>query len=395
MPQLLQGSDDEDGGGGWQQVTNGKKRRGKPTKDIPVKTRTVTEEDLNMFSETYMKVFEAFTGKRFEFRLTADTYKYVSMLPPARELNRTLSTLFQSRPRILDCTGGSGANAIAFLMDLDPELVVVCSRACAENVKHGPEFERSQREFQIMQSNLANFQTAFKTDTRAHPEKAGRVRPKHQYAHDYIQSAEEGTEFDMIFLDPSWDDDHDGSTRNVEMTPEELFKHLETDFWAPIKRKNIAVGCYVIKTRWDWRDVREFLPDINKDFTARYCIRAHQFKAKLGTPGHYGQRKGIFYYMVLVHNEYQTINFHNGQAYWDIVNNEREVWIQKSTQTGLIKPNYTNTVKQLRSSTEPQNEALYLHIQPVIHDKKRPEYKERMPTRKATYRPARPDVDNY
>jgi hypothetical protein len=54
--------------------------------------------------------------------------------------------------------------------------------------------------------------------------------------------------------------------------------------------------------------------------------------------------KGVYYYMVLTHRQYKTIDFQPSQMYWDIVRNGTPVWVKKDTMVKVLRPNYSNHV---------------------------------------------------
>ncbi len=195
------------------------------------------------------------------------------------------------------------------------------------------------------------------------------VKCKHKLAENFITSVDRNTEVDIVYLDPSWDDDQDIGGKVVygrEMHPNELFARLEELIWNPIKRKGIKVGCYVIKTRWNWLKVEEYLSAVNSEFIATYSVRAKPLRPNLHgmKADTYEGSRGVYYYMVLTHREYKTIDVVPSQMYWDIVRNGKPVWVKRDTCVGLIKPVYSNH-RQYPEWTEndPGNDA-YMMIKP-------------------------------
>lgn len=344
------------------------------------KKHEYNEADVERFTEAFKNYFFAMTGRRIEgFQLTAATHKYVTMMPHARKRNRILATLFDSRPKFWDLFGGSGADAIFSIMDLDPEEVVCCNKSVPESVVNGPEYDKSLQEMDVLKGNIESFLRAYpelrgdkgdpgNSGMRPDGQPATRVKCKHMHAHTYIYSVPEGTEVDVVYLDPSWDDEQKPGSkdeRKYEMEPKELFDHLEEIIWGPIRAKKIKVGVYVIKTRWNWLKVQEYLPKINDEYIAMYSVRAQPFRSKLDQFGRYGEVKGVYHFMILVHKQYKTVNAPNGQLYWDIVRNGVPVWVKRDTVIRVHKPEYSNQLSTpVFTETDPHNDADYFHVQP-------------------------------
>jgi hypothetical protein len=385
--------------GEWEEVK--RKGRGAPgrgpgkhhpgNRKIPTKAEA-NPEMVERFSRIFRDYFYGVTGRQIAgFMLTPSSHKYVSMLPSARERDRVLSTLFQTRPVIWDLMAGSGADVMAFLLDLNPKVVVACQRAMMPDDRDESQYTASLQEFNTMERNIRSFVQAFpemKIIIRSSMDQnmlgAGEeeedeevpagldipptVKCKHLHAERFIDSQKEGTEVDMIYLDPSWDDDYEESaeaSRRFELTPTELFQRLETIIWGPIKRKKIKVGCYVIKTRWNWLKVQQYLPTINSEFIATYSIRAQPFRRQVGAPGPYGQKGGVFHYMVLVHREYQTIAARNNQMYWDIVREGKPVWVKRDTVVHPVRPVYSNQINNpVFVEADPHDLVGYFMVQP-------------------------------
>ena len=365
-------------------------RRHPGNRTIPTRAQA-DPEMVKKFSRVFRDYFYGLTGRPLTgFELTPSSHKYVSMLSSARERDRVLATLFQTRPVVWDLMAGSGADVLAFLLDLNPKVVVACQRAVT-NSKDSSQFAASEQEYRVMEGNIRAFANAFPelkivihdssvADRHALSAGAGvddgaagtyippTVKCKHQHAETFITSQKEGTEVDMIYLDPSWDDDYDQSAesaRKFELSPAELFKRLDDIIWGPIKLRKIKVGCYVIKTRWNWLKVQEYLPAINSEVIAKYSIRAQPFRKAVGPDGLYGQKQGVFHYMVLVHREYQTISAHNNQMYWDIVRDGKPVWVKTDTVVHPAKPVYSNQLNNpVFLESDPHKPAEYFLVQP-------------------------------
>jgi hypothetical protein len=336
-------------------------------------------EDVERFTESYKKYHYGMTGRWLSgFKLTPATHKYVTMMPHARRRNQILATLFDSRPKFWDLFGGSGADAISAMMDLDPEEIVCCNKSVPESVVNGPEYEQSLQEMAVLNGNIASFLKAYPElrGDRGDPTNGGirqdgqpatRVKCKHTHAHTFIYSCPEGTEVDVVYLDPSWDDEQKPGSkdeRKYEMQPKELFDHLEENIWGPIRSRKIKVGVYVIKTRWNWLKVQEYLPQVNNDYIAMYSVRAQPFRTRLDEFGQYGEVKGVYHFMILVHKQYKTVNAPNGQLYWDIVRNGVPVYVKRDTVIKVHKPEYSNQLSTpVFTESDPQNEAEYFKVE--------------------------------
>ena len=362
---------------GYQAVHNS---RAKPA-------RVYTDAQIERFSSIYRDYFLGLTGFRLDkFKLTRSTYKYVSMLEFARGRDRILVTMFEKRPKIWDLHAGSGGDSFAFLLNCDPREVVMCQRSVSDMVSHGALYDDSLREYGVMCDNIKDFLRATMIDARldiegepdALPAGAQRrhvhVKCKHKLAQNFIMSQTEHSEVDIVYLDPSWDDDHDtggNSARGREMTPEQLFGQLKRLIWDPIAYRKIKVGCYVIKTRWNWLRVQQYMNEVDSEFIAQYSVRTQPFRpnANQYAPEQYGGVRGVYHYMILTHREYKTIELENSQMYWDIVRNSVPVWVKKSTCVGVIKPMYSSHT-QFPDYTERQPSDASGYIQIGSHGKK-------------------------
>lgn len=345
------------------------------------------------FSQIYKDYLYGLTGRDVKnFTLTPATHRYVSMLEFARVRDRVLSTMFERRPVIWDLMAGSGADAFSFLLSLDPKELVLCQRSIPDGVVEEAAMNASILEYKVMCENMRSFLHAFRGQIDArlsgdyieNPDSQRRrthIKCKHKLAENYIMSVNDLTEVDLVYLDPSWDDDHDmggSGERKFEMEPTELFQRLETVIWGPIRRKQIKVGCYVIKTRWNWLKVQEYMQRVKTDFLAEYSVRAQPFRPKTGKAGKYGAVKGVFHYMILTHRQYKTIQVNNSQLYLDIVYNNQPVWVDKSTFVRPRQPAYSDQndfVKILEN--DPHDEARYLKIEPPAPLKERERWTQR------------------
>jgi hypothetical protein len=364
--------------------------RGKPHKGIPVAVPQ-SEGKMRHHERVFRDLFYAYTGRKIlDFKLTPESSKYISMLTSARERDNVLSTLFSSRPVIWDLFAGSGADVYSFLSNLWPKTVVACQRSVRDGVSHGSEYEKSKNEYKVLTKNIQAYVDVFPelklkiyTEGRMDPFpalSAGEghgipstadtppvIKCKHLLAEDFINT-QEGAEVDMVYLDPSWDDEHDSDENPLkyELSPKQLFDRLERIIWGPIRRKNIKVGCYVIKTRWNWLKVQEYLPSINSEYIARYSVEAQPFRHVLDQPGPYGAIKGIYHYMILVHRDYETIEVKNTQMYWDIVQNGKPVWIKRDTVVPIYKPMYTHRPSNpVYTEEDPKNVDDYFKVDPM------------------------------
>jgi len=370
---------------GWQTVNPRRKPMNHPGhREIPVRA-LASPELIERYTQIYKDYFYGLTGRPIDdFRLTASTHKYVSMLTSARDRNRIISTLFYKRPKIWDLMGGSGSDILSFLLDLDPELVVACQISHSPTEENAYTIHASREDYQVMVNNILSFAKAFPhlnirvvaPENRTQPAVITRfdgllpttVDCAHMNAQQFIESVEDGTEVDFVYMDPSWDDDYEigsGEARKFELSPKELFDRLENVIWGPIRRKRIKVGCYVIKTRWNWLKVQEYLPTINSEFIATYSVNCQQFRKHAGPPGLYGERRGVFHYMILVHRDYQTISTKNDDLYVDIVQEGKPVWVRKSTVIRETMPAYTKQVKTpIFVEQDPNDEEHYFKVQP-------------------------------
>ena len=345
FPHLAGGSDDEYEGE-WK--VQGRRRKDKKV-DPEDRGKIKWKEDqptywIERTAKAYMAYFHGLTGKMFDFTLTPSTQKYISMLESALERNFVLSTFFTSRPIIWDLMGGSGADILSFLLNLDPLIVVACQKEMPEDRAPHETYESSKETFDIMVQNIKNFLAEFPEITN--PKKHGMdrvpttIRYKHLHAETYINSVPRGTEVDCVYLDPSWH-----KAGGYEQTPSELFDYLQTNIWGPIERRDIKVGCYVLKTRWNWLDVQKYLTMLDSKYIATYSIEAKQLRNKLGQKGEYGQVQGLFHYMILIHRDYQTIRSQNSQMYWDLVRNGETVWVKKDTVFRPVQPRYSDKLQ--------------------------------------------------
>lgn len=368
-------------------------RRGRPKA-----ARQYSEADITRFSSIYRDYFLGLTGVQLRnFKLTQSTHKYVSMLEFARGRDRILATLFERRPVIWDLHAGSGADSFAFLLDLDPKEIVLCQRSVPEGTVDHDSMRASLHDYQVMCDNMKDFLRAvpgidarldIEGEPNALPEGAARrrvhVKCKHKLAENFIMSSP-GKEVDIVYLDPSWDDDRDSggnASRGMEMNPAELFHQLDRLVWTPVKRMNIKVGCYVIKTRWNWLKVQQYMEAVNSEFTAMYSVRTQPFRPSVDNlrPEAYGGVRGVYHYMILTHKAYKTIELDNSQMYWDIVRNGVPIWVRRNTCVGVVRPLYSNHNQFPEyTETDPRNPTEYFKIDP--HGKRR---------RDKTTGPARP-----
>jgi hypothetical protein len=344
-----------------------------------------TDKQIKQFSEIYKDYFFALTGLRLQyFELTRSTQKYVSMLEFARGRDRVLATMFERRPVIWDLMAGSGSDGLAFLLDLDPKELILCQRSIPDTDRDDTRFQASLTEYKVMCNNIKGFlqsvpgiNATMRAEHIDRPVLIGNgtrtvVKCKHKLAETFLmsQDAEAGTEVDCVYLDPSWDDDHDiggNSMRGAEMNPEQLFERLEALIWGPIRRKNIKVGCYVIKTRWNWLRVQQYMDSVTTEFQAMYSIRTKPFRPNVDRLKHeeFGGVQGVYHYMVLIHKEYKTVNLNNSQLYWDLVRNGKPVWVKKDSVVGMTRPVYSNhTGFPEYTENDPRDTGEYFMVQP-------------------------------
>lgn len=344
-------------------------------------THKYKDHEIERFSSIYKDYFWGLTGIQLtNFKLTQSTHKYVSMLEFARGRDRILATLFERRPVIWDLHAGSGADSFAFLLDLDPKEIVMCQRSVKDGESlDSAEMRASEHEYRVMCDNMKDFLRATRIDARLdiegevnalqthERERRVHVKCKHKLAESFIMSGRD-KEVDIIYLDPSWDDDRDSGgrgARRAEMNPTDLFRQLDRLIWQPIQRQNIKVGCYVIKTRWNWLRIQQYMEKVNSEFTAMYSVRTQPFRPNVDqlTPDENGGVRGVYHYMILTHKQHKTIQLDNSQLYWDIVRNSVPVWVKKSTCVGLIQPLYSNhTQFPEYTETDPHDAEQYFKI---------------------------------
>ena len=341
--------------------------------------KTYSEDDIKRFSQVFRDYFYGLTGHQLKtFKLTQSTHKYVSMLEFARGRDRVLATLFERRPVIWDLMAGSGADGLAFLLDLDPRELVLCQRSVPDQERDRGLYDASLHEYKVMCDNVKDFLRAVPDvnaslhvdgESPGSETKRTLIKCKHALAEDFIMSNKVGTEVDCVYLDPSWDDDHDAggdSMRGQEMTPSQLFERLDRLIWQPMKIKNIKVGCYVIKTRWNWLKVQQYMAATGSEFEAMYSVRTQPFRPNVENmrPGPNGEVQGVYHYMILTHREYKTINMKNSQMYWDIVRNNVPVWVKRSTCVGVAKPVYSDHAQFPDVTHDDPHNAGYFEVKP-------------------------------
>ena len=363
---------------GWSKPDSEGWSHKKPTRGAKDK-KEYTDQQLKQFARIYTDDVKALTAFEMDnFQLTRSSQKYVSMFNFARARDRVLATMFERPPCIWDLHAGSGADSFAFLADLNPKEVVICQRSVPDGTHHGPRFDESKAEYEVMCSNIKSFVRAAGIDalisiegdsqaaTRPHHV---HIKCKHKLAENFIMTVPDNTEVDIVHLDPSWDDDHDVGEKVMygrEMTPNELFSRLDHLIWKPIEKKGIKVGCYVIKTRWNLLKVEQYLQAVNSQFIATYSVRAKPFRPNLDgiKADAYEGSKGAYYYMILTHREYKTIDVVPSQMYWDIVRNGTTVWVKRDTCVGLIKPAYSNHKQYPVWTDKDPKDPAYMEIRP-------------------------------
>lgn len=295
---------------------------------------------VKIFQEKYNQYFYALTGKHIDFKITPSSQRYISMLEACRIRDKVLMTLFEDRPIIWDLMGGSGSDTIAFLFDLHPKKVII-----VETANGGETPDAQNHEFDTLQHNIKSFQDqfpalnhipvqCFKTECKNFIESPGYAIHRDPRVH-------------LVYLDPSWDYDDENPESSFEMTPASLFKNLERTVWGPMKNANIKVDCYVLKTRWSWTKVAPYLEGLSSDYHAVYSIRAQPFRDHVDerTAGEWGDVKGVYHYMVLVHSDYKEIVANRSSWYMDLIRNGQRVYVDRRTTVKPFKPRYGDNLE--------------------------------------------------
>lgn len=373
------------------------------------KNELVSEEQAKVFSQKYNQYFYALTGKHIDFRITPTSQPYVSMLEHCRRRDRVLMTLFESRPRIWELMGGSGADSLAFMLDLDPESVTIVEYGVGDQGEKGEEKKALIHNVNSFCQCFEEYRDAFDPANPGNPAK--RVRVEYMIARDFIRKANpinpatgkrDRLSVNMVYLDPSWDKAfyqmiewegvHRGENpdpaaaeeereykpnevEEYESTPDDLFHYLQSQIWGPLKECNIEVDCFILKTRWEWSRVSDMLEKINSEYYTPYSIQAVQFQEHLAhvTAGKFGEVKGQYYWMVLVHKKYRTIHENRNEWYMDLVRRGRKVYVDERTVVGPFKPRYTDQLAFPTVYPTPHEHCF--EVTPPDYGKARPESK--------------------
>lgn len=345
------------------------------------KRQLVTEETAKLLSEKYNAYFYALTGKQLDFVITPTAQPYLSMLEACRHRDQILQTLFEKRPKIWELMGGSGGDAIAFMLDLDPEELVIVEYGI------GDQGEKT-REKKALVHNIHSFCECFDEYRGAFdpedPGKVGnRVRVEYMTAKNFIEKANPVNRttrtrapmhINMVYLDPSWDkafyqaiegedrakyestdrvkeleEEHNetynpNEVEEYESKPEDLFHYLEEQVWEPMKRNNITVDVYVLKTRWEWSSVSRQLEKVNSDYYVPYSIQAIPFQEHINRqqPGLYGEIKGQFHWIVMVHKKYRSIKDERHEWYMDLIRRGQKIYVDGSSVVKPFHPRYAD-----------------------------------------------------
>lgn len=341
------------------------------------KKELYSEEEVRVFSEKYNAYFYALTGKHLDFKITPTSQPYLSMLEACRHRDQVLMTLFEEPPVIWELMGGSGSDSIAFMLDLAPKEIVIVEYGIGEDGE-------KTREKNALIHNINSFCKCFEEYRDAFdPQDPGaahkRVRVEYTTARDYINRSnpiDRSTgkrprlHVNMVYLDPSWDkafyqaveteghkkarDDQEDEgeeeekyvpniVEEYESTPEELFHYLQAQVWGPIKENNIHVDVYLLKTRWEWSHVQKQLEQVNSDYYIPYSIQAVPFQEHLAGPaGKYGEIKGQFHWITMIHKNYRTIYDRRTKWYMDLIRKGKKVYVDERTIIKPFHPRYTD-----------------------------------------------------
>lgn len=345
------------------------------------KKEMYSEEEVKVFSQKYNAYFYALTGQHLDFKITPTSQPYLSMLEACRHRDQVLMTLFEEPPVIWELMGGSGSDSIAFMLDLAPKQMVIVEYGIGE------EGEKT-REKNALIHNIASFCKCFDEyrdafdphDPGAHDK---RVRVEYTTARDFINKSnpiDKSTgkrprlHVNMVYLDPSWDkafyqavetegrrktrvdpggSEEEGEEKYVpniveeyESTPEELFHYLQAQVWGPVKENNIHVDVYLLKTRWEWSHVQKQLEQVNSEYYIPYSIQAVPFQEHLSGPaGKYGEIKGQFHWITMIHKNYRTIYDRRTKWYMDLIRKGRKVYVDERTIIKPFHPRYTDHLR--------------------------------------------------
>jgi hypothetical protein len=369
----------------------------------------VSEEKATEFSQKYNCYFKALTGKDLDFIITPTSQPYLSMLEPCRHRDRILMTMFEKRPVIWDLMGGSGSDTIAFMLDLDPESVVIVEQGMGST-------EEKSRESKALDHNIQSFCRCFEDFRDALTPSApglddARIRIKHMTAKKFIQQANHNPidpktdkraplRVNMAYLDPSWDkaydpdeipaEGYDPSQGEFEISPSQLFGYLDRHVWQPMKQNNIEVDVYVMKTRWEWSRVSAELEALNSDYIAVYSIQAIPFAFHLEKDVHskYGEMKGQFHYMVLMHKKYRNIPDERSKWYMDLIRRGKKVYVDERTIVHPFKPRYADHLRFPTVYSSPHDHCF--EVTPPDYDQNQPTGNRRVPPPSRAPRPNPP-----
>jgi len=303
---------------------------------------------VRIFQEKYNRYFYALTGKHIDFKITPSSQRYLSMLEACRIRDKVIMTLFEERPIVWDLMGGSGSDSIAFLFDLNPQKLII-----VETANGGDSADSQREEFNILEHNMRNFKDKF-PELQSIPHFCLKTECK-----TFITSPEfekyRDSRVHLVYLDPSWDYDDEVPNSRFELTPGKLFKNLERTVWTPMRNANIKVDCYILKTRWSWSKVSQYLEGLSSDYHAVYSIKAQPFRDHIDPSqvGEFGDVKGVYHYMVLVHSDYKELVAQRSEWYMDLIRKGKRVYVDKRTVARPFQPRYTDNLVFPRTYEKP------------------------------------------
>jgi hypothetical protein len=214
------------------------------------KTKVVPERLLQKFIGEFNDYWVRWTGKDIRFKFTANDLNFLTLTDPARVRNMFLRKFFYDPPVILEAFGGTGADTITFLHDLDPSHCYV-----VQNGLSGVATRTEQAAFVLLQGNIHYFFEAF-------PElNHGNVMFSAYTVRDFIREAPI-TKIDLLYLDPPWVIKGD-----MECTPKELINFLDDTVFKSLNAKRILPRVICIKTRFGWdkiSQIEHLIPKYNR-----------------------------------------------------------------------------------------------------------------------------------
>ena len=346
---------EEDGGdgGGFTVV----KRHG-----LLVNQRMYSERMCRFFSDCFNAYFKIMTGKDLHFVITPASQPFVSAFESCIARDHLLSTLFCERPVYCDPMCGSGSDACSALFNLFPDKVMLCEFVqdhYGEVIRNG---------YTIMEQNVNNMRLLFE---ELHGAGAPAVTYKNMNCIDFILAMEEHAKIDIMNLDPNWSE----YGAKYERTPEEMAEHLKVHIFDPLKARKITPKCFVFKTRWGADTLLPYIRSINKGYYAMYSVEATPFRdrVKVKTFSKTKEARGVFHWVIFVHNELENMAWSRSQVYTDVFIEGKDVKVLRSDEMVPLKPVYASNPRfPKKREIEPGDDFFVVHV-PKLRKKTRPE----------------------